>query len=552
MAHILRPYQREAIDALLSYWADGGGNGLIEIPTGGGKSLVIATLCRELLADYPTMRIGVITHVKELVSQNVQELLGVWPGAPVGIYSAGLGRRDLQTRILFMGIQSVHRRAALLGNFDLLLIDEAHLIPRNSDTMYGRFIADCRERVPHLRLVGLTATPYRLDSGRLDEGDEKLFDSLVYVANVRDLIAADYLSPLISKATLAQIDTQGVHRRLGEFVASELEARACIPTVVAAAVQEIVTAGENRAGWLVFCTSVAHAEQVRDEIRRHGVSCETVTGETPAFERDSLVRRYKARQIRCLTSVGVLTTGFNAPHVDLLALLRPTLSTGLYVQMVGRAFRKAEGKENALILDFAGNVVRHGPVDAVNPRGGGGSKDREESEEGDEKVKAKICPACREIVALSTQICGCGFEWPPPPPRHEPRAEEVAILSTEKTAPVLLDVSGAYYTRHSKIAGTDSMLVTYDACGQSIRQWICVEHAGFAGEKARIWWKRMGGALPAPATVEDALSRTDELKYVVAIEVKPNGRFPEIASVRFGEKPTAEERPEWMDEEIPF
>ena len=141
--------------------------------------------------------------------------------------------------------------------------------------------------------------------------------------------------------------------------------------VTRAAVAEIVRHGEGRGSWLVFCSGVAHARHVRDAIRGHGVSCETVTGDTPGPERDGILAAFKAGRLRCVTNANVLTTGFDAPGTDLIALLRPTKSVGLYVQMVGRGTRLAEGKEDCLVLDFAGNTARHGPIDTVD----GGKKE---------------------------------------------------------------------------------------------------------------------------------------------------------------------------------
>ena len=535
---IPRPFQREAVDALYSYWAHGGGNGLLVIPTGGGKSFILALICMELLARYPHMRIGIVTDVKELISQNASELIGVWQQAPVGIYSAGLGRRDLRSRILFMGIQSVHGKVDLLGSFDLLLIDEAHMIPRKADTMYGRFIARCREKTPDMRVVGLTATPYRLDSGRLDRGEGRLFDDVVYEAFVGDLIADGYLSPLFSKATLARINTEGLHRRDGDFIKSEMDERARIPSVVEMAVNEIIELGRDRAGWLAFCTSIEHANEVRDQIRKRGFSCESVTSETAG--RDRIVRQYKARQIRCLTTVGVLTKGFNAPHIDLLAMLRPTLSTGLYVQMVGRAFRLAPGKANALILDFAGNVSRHGPVDAVSPQreGGGGPepKEREEAPEAEAGVKAKECPDCQLLVPVHDPKCACGYEWPVAPARHEARALNVAILSSELAEPEWYPVVDIRYSRHEKFDAPPSLKVTYTVeSGQVYAQWVCFEHATGAKTRAHEWWKRLGANHPVPETVANAEARKDELRKVTHIRVKlPSGgeKFPQIVGYR--------------------
>lgn len=537
----LRPYQREAVDGLYTYWNQGGGNGLIILPTGAGKSLVIATICRELLSSFPDLRIGVVTHVQELIAQNAQELIRAWPQAPVGIYSAGLGRKDAHARIVFMGIQSVHKKADVLGKFDLILVDEAHLIPRNAATMYGRFLARLREVVPDMRIVGLTATPYRLDSGRLDAGDDRLFDGIVYEANVRDLIEQGYLSQLISKASLTQIDTSRLHTRGGEFIEKELAAAAS--SIVDAAVAEIVAVGVDRRGWLAFCSGVEHAEQVRDAIKGHGISCETVVGSTPDGERARIINAYKRRDIRCLTSVGVLTTGFNAPHVDLLAMLRPTLSTGLYVQMVGRGFRLADGKENCLVLDFSGNVRRHGPVDDPRPKrqGGGGKKEEEEpSKVKEDDIRAKECPQCKTIVSLATLRCvACGHEWPKPEARHEAEAEAVAILSTEKLAPQWVAVDATRYVPHEK-AGAPMSVAANFICGVTVyKNWLCFGHQGFPRQKAVEFWSRGGGQMPAPKSAEEALDRIGELRRVEAIRLKLGGQYPEVVGFRF-EEPIAE------------
>ena len=141
----LRDYQRKAIDALYSYFADKVGNPLVVLPTGTGKSVVIAEFVRGAMEAYPDTRILCLTHVKELIAQNFAALLRLWPAAPAGLYSAGLNSRDLRSPILFCGIQSVHSKAYAIQQCDLVLIDEAHLIPRASGTRYRKFLAQLRE-----------------------------------------------------------------------------------------------------------------------------------------------------------------------------------------------------------------------------------------------------------------------------------------------------------------------------------------------------------------------------------------------------------------------
>lgn len=535
----LRPYQRDALDTLYSYWSNGGGNGLLVLPTGAGKSLVLASMVKELLEQFPSFRIAVVTHSRELIVQNFGEILKIWPSAPAGIYSAGVGRRDARAKVLFCGVQSVFSKTNVIGPFDLLIVDEAHLIPRSSATMYGRFIRDLLEQTPDMRIVGLTATPYRLDSGRLDEGDGSMFDDIVYDAPVTDLIDAGYLSPLISRAGASQIDTSQVHTRAGDFVQSELESEAI--KVVKEAVAELVQFGQDRRAWLAFCSGVAHAEAVAAEIRGHGIEAQSVDGSMDKATRDGLIARFRAGNIRALTSVNVLSIGFNVPHVDLVALMRPTKSTGLYVQQVGRGFRTAPGKENALILDYAGVVRRHGPVDAVVGENSGG-KGKGKKTEGDPEIRAKECPECQTLAALNQRTCKvCGHEWKvEEKPKHDSHADaSTGILSTERVPPKMLPVVEWNMIRYSKHGSPDSVKVTIYAGVQSFNEWLAFEFAGRGRQHACEWWMLHGGATPFPKTTEEALERRAELTCPATISVKPDGKYFTITSRTFERKEKA-------------
>ena len=406
----LRPYQSAAIEAIYGYFGRQIGNPLVVLPTGTGKAICIAAFMKRAIGDWSDTRILIVTHVKELIAQNYGELIRLWPGAPAGIYSAGLNKRDLHAQILFAGIQSIHKRAYDIQRCDLALIDEAHLIPRTSNTMYRRFLGELATINPHLKTIGFTATPYRLDSGMLHEGDGALFTDIAYEAGVAEMIAQGYLCEVMPKRTETQLDTSGVGSRGGEFIAGQLEAAIDVEAVTEAAVDEIVRHGGDRGSWLVFCAGVRHAEHVRDAIKGRGFSCEAILGETASAERDRVIAAFKRGDIRCLTNANVLTTGFNAPGVDLIAMLRPTKSVGLYVQMIGRGTRLANGKDNCLVLDFAGNVERHGPIDRID-----GRKRKKDDEEGTAPVKA--CPDCQTIVHASTRLCPtCGHAFPPPKP----------------------------------------------------------------------------------------------------------------------------------------
>lgn len=258
---ILRPYQSAAIDATWNYLRQQPGNPCIVIPTGGGKTLCLAEIIRYALTEWPGTRICVLAHVRELVEQNATKLRAYWPQAPLGIYSASLKRRDRFEPVIFASIQSVAKKSAQLGRFDLLLVDEAHRVPLRAEGQYREFIDGCRRFNPALRIAGLTATPYRLGGGPVC-GPDYILNDVCYEARVGDLIRDGYLSRLVSKAGTARADLSGVHIRNGEYAGGQLE-RACnITSVVEAACDEIVSYCSDRRAWIVFAAGIAHAEHV--------------------------------------------------------------------------------------------------------------------------------------------------------------------------------------------------------------------------------------------------------------------------------------------------
>ena len=463
-----------------------------------------------------------------MIQQNFMALLRAWPEAPAGIYSAGLSRRDIGAQVLFAGIQSIHRHAMRVQRCDLVLIDEAHLLGRNDSGMYRGFLKELNDiNAGLLKVVGFTATPYRLDSGLLHEGKDRLFTDIAYHVPVLEMIQQGYLCPVVPKQTETQLDVGGVGSRGGEFIAKDLEAAVDRDEVTRAAVAEIVQHGEGRGSWLIFCSGVAHARHVRDAIRDHGDSCETVTGDTPGPEHDRILAAFKAGRLRCVTNANVLTTGFDAPGTDLIALLRPTKSVGLYVQMVGRGTRIAEGKDDCLVLDFAGNTARHGPIDTVD-----GHKRKKSDEPGEAPIK--VCPECNTINHASVRHCTkCDYAFPPPEVKVAPQAASNALLSTQIQAE-WCDVTGVTYVRHEKPGKPASLRVTYE-CGLARHsEWVCFEHTGFPREKAVGWWRRRTEGAPSPATVDEALEQLSALRRPTAIQVRPTGQYTEIAAARFG------------------
>lgn len=527
----LRPYQQESIDAIYSYFERATGNPLVALPTGTGKSVCIGEFVRGACERYGDTRIVMLTHVKELIEQNFQKLIQLWPSAPAGIYSAGLGRRDLHSQIVFAGIQSIHRHALNMGRVDLIVVDECHLIPRKSDTMYGRFLEQVRLHSPNVKVIGFTATPFRMDSGMLTEGKNAIFDEVCYEMTILDAIEQGWLAEPRPKDTKTKLDVSGVGTRGGEFIAGQLERAVDVDEVTQAAVREIVQHGHNRRGWLVFCAGVEHAYHVRDAVRAHGVSAETITGDTPKADRARILRDFKAGRIKCLTNRDVLTTGFDAPHTDLLALMRPTKSAGLLVQMVGRGTRLADGKSDCLVLDFAGNFERIGPIDRIKVK-----RPRESEEAGEAPIK--VCPECAEICYAGVRLCpACGHEFPPPEPELKKQASADAVLSNQLTAE-WAQVTGVMYGLHTKPGKPPSLKVTY-VCGlTSFTEWVCPEHVGFARQKFCSWWMARCGE-PVPNTVMEALDRKEEIRTPTQIRIEPDGKYKRVTAYDFEDREAA-------------
>lgn len=533
----LRPYQSEALDGVFDWWEKGGGNPLVIIPTGGGKSLILAGLIHQILLISPSERILVLTHVKELIEQNHRQLLRCWPGAPAGIYSAGVGRREHDAQVCFAGIQSVHEKAARIGRADLVFIDEAHLVPKEGMGMYRKFLGALRSMNSHLKVVGLTATPFRTDSGLLHEGEDRLFDGIAYTADLVRLVREGYLSPIVAKHTGSEIDTLGVHTQAGEFVAKELEAAAMAGDLVATSCAEIVRRGADRKQWLVFTCGIGHAEAVADELRRHGIDCETIFGETDKGDRAEIIDRFKGGRLRCIVNVNVLTTGFDAPAVDLIAILRPTKSPGLFVQMCGRGLRIAEGKANCLLLDFGGNLRRHGPLDQVRAQ----VRARKPGE-GSGEAPVKTCPICEsEVAAAALQCPDCGYEWPPREIKHDERPDHAdAIAGLVSPADVIQrwQVQRVRYSYHHKTGKEHPVLRVQYECGfqQRASEWVCFDHPGYPRKKACQWWTKAGGKLPHPCNVAEAEIRAQEnreLPFPREITVDTRGKYPTVLAAKW-------------------
>ncbi|MBQ6773480.1 MAG: DEAD/DEAH box helicase [Synergistaceae bacterium] len=410
MIKALRDYQVKAIRETYKWLAANDGNPCIVAPTGSGKAYIIAGFCEDILHRSPERKILVLSHVKELLVQDAEKITIAWPEAPVAIYSAGLGSKATNT-ITVAGIQSIWKKASELGHIDLIIVDEAHTIQNEDSGMYRTLISDLKAINPKLRIIGLTATPYRLGQGLLTEGDEAIFDALIEPVTIQELVKRGYLAKLTSTFTDFQINTDGIKRVQGDFEKRELETRVNSENINAQVVNETIKRAGDRTAWLIFCVSISHAEAMCTEFRAHGVTCEAITSKTSGEERDRIFQDFKAGKIKAVTNVGVATTGFDYPDIDVIVMARPTLSPGLYAQMSGRGMRlKSEGHhKDCIVLDFAGNIARHGPVTKIIPPRRTIAKSTRITTENIGEM-FKLCPKCKKAVLKRARTCpNCNY-----------------------------------------------------------------------------------------------------------------------------------------------
>jgi DNA repair protein RadD len=443
----------------------------------------------------------ILAHRKELVEQNAAELAGMYGGS-IGIYAAALDKRDTMTDITYASIDSVFKKAGEFPPIDVIMIDEAHRIPVKGEGKYRTFIAQAIAINPNLRVVGLTATPYRVGSGPICH-PQHILNHVCYEAKIGPLIEDGFLCPLRAKVSSHTPDISTVKKAsTGDFIQRQLSAIVDVPELVQDAVAEIVGIinKEQRRSVVVFCVDIAHSKHVSQAFASHGIEAPAVTGKTSTTNRDKIVEDFRAGKTRVLCNVNVYTEGFNVKQVDCVVLLRPTASCGIYVQCVGRGLRLHPQKANCLVLDYGGNIERHGPIDALD----GGV------------VKMAKCGECAECFSRALGACpSCGWVIPKKEVEdmerqeaerkmHDRKAAEAAILSTDE---ILLQVDGVLCDMHLHKDGRQSLRVTYRCGLQMIPEWVCLDHDGYAGKCARDWWAARFGWLEAERiTLDDALT----------------------------------------------
>jgi DNA repair protein RadD len=527
----LRPYQQRVLDDLWNWFSrHDDGNPIIKACVGAGKSLMIAAVVQRAAAEAPGTRALVIVHQKELLEQNVDKMVRIAPEMSVGIYSAGAGRRDLGCQVTFATIGSVWKHAHKLGRIDMVMCDECHLVNTKQQGMWRSFLSDLAKYCPGARTFGWTGTDFRGNGVYLTAGEEALFTHVAATVTMKELLADGFLSPLTPAMTQARIDTEDVKVSGEDYNVSSLAEATDRDELVQETCNEIVELARDRKLWLVFAVTIKHAEHVRDALRQRGISAEMVSAETPKGERDALIAAFRAGRIRCLVNVAVLTTGFDVPELDFIALLRATKSPVLYVQIAGRGMRLAPGKRDCLWADFTDTTARLGPVDEV--------KGRTPSTRGAGEAPFRICPNCGSRGQASAREClDCGFQFPAPDPvKHGRAARGDAVLSSQVQPEKDFDVTRVLYNVHTKEGRPSSMRVEYWA-GPSLiaKEWVHFDATGYLRLKAESWWRMrsLGAGLPATTSEAVAQAAGGALTSPHGITIDTRQKYPDILSYRW-------------------
>lgn len=535
MSYVLRWYQEDAVNAIYNYFVQGGrGNPVVAMPTGSGKSLVIAEFIKRTLMTWSNQRCLMLTHRKELIKQDYDKLIEAWPFAPAGIFSAGLKQKNASAPITFGGIASVVNALAEFNWFDLVFVDEAHLISDSESSMYWQVITHLRKINPNLKVIAFSATIFRLGMGMLTEG--KLFTDVCYditgVEPINRLIFEGYLSALIPRPTKTKLDVTNVGVVRGEYKQGEVAKAVDKETITYAACQEAIFHGHDRRVWLAFSSGIEHAEHISSMLNGLGISATFVHSKISAEERDNRIAAFKRGRFRAMVNANILTTGFDHPPIDMILMLRPTMSAGLWVQMLGRGMRPYVSlswtKHNCLVLDYAGNTRRLGPInDPVIPN----PKSKTPG-----IAPVKTCERCGDLNHISVRFCiSCGFEFGFAV-KIEEKASGDALLKGDLPQVETYNVRTVVINPHIKKvngveAGFPTLQIDYYVEGRKkpIKEFVSFDerHKQFFLKISRDWWKKRHWTRP-PSNNDEALRYISELRNPRQIRVHVNRDYPEI------------------------
>ena len=571
----LRPYQNISVYSIFEYFENHGGtdpktgfpiqaNPIVAMQTGLGKSIVLAEFFKRALEYYPQTRGIMATHVKELIVQNYSKIKTIWPEVPLGVYSAGLNKSETYQPIIYGGIRSMVGKFPMFGYRDFILIDEAHLVSPDAEASYVKFIwelmygdyvkpgvmpteeqfqkalknPNCN---PYLKVIGLSATPFRQGLGMLTNGS--IFTDFCYnscnIQGWSQMLAQGYLAPLYPRPTRTTLDVSGVKVTNGEFNQAELQAKIDKKDINQRCLLELLEHAQDKRCGLIFASGIDHAEHLADLMNnKFNEECVLVHSGNKEFPRTKVenevaLKLWKSGKVKWAVNVNALTTGVDKPELDIIGMLRPTLSSSLWVQMLGRGTRPCDGKKACIVLDFAGNTPRIGPVD--DPR----IPKQKSGQDGEMPVK--ICGVCGTYNhARATECLACGTPFPVNQ-KLTSTASTSALLRSEMPVIETYKVTHVVYAPYTTKAQQREMIkVAYYCDGlKTFFEYITVESkvpggkVDYSVKRGRDWFRqRFAGEPPLLNSV--VLQNSHLLRMPAKINVWTNKQYPEVLSADFG------------------
>ena len=522
-----------------------------------GKSHVIAGFIHLVLSNWPDQRILNLTHVKELIEQSYSKLVSLWPAAPAGIYSAGLKRKEVHFPITFAGVASVVNNIDYFARTNLIIIDEADLVSPKDETMYMKIINRIREHNPRLRVIGLTATPWRSKEGSLINCGG-IFTHICYDATGIEkfnwFLEEGYLVPLVPKPTETELEVDVSTFRTvgGEFNQEDVQKAVDVERITRRVLEEAADIGHDRKKWLIFCAGIQHCVHVSEILDQMGIPNGYVHSHRKEYPyphelRGQTLEQFKHGHLRAVSNNSVLSVGYDEPGIDLIIHLKPMNTSRRWVQELGRGTRTnyapgydlntKEGrleaiymsdKRNCMVLDYGRNTERLGPInDPVMPEPKRRGKKKDSPVQ--RVAPVKVCPNCTTYIPYVARECfHCGYQYPEEEVRLENTASEKALIATT-TEPVIEEFPVDYvtYKKHTK-ANTNSSTfqITYYSNVQSFREFIPI-----GSERGRrysnFWWHERTGEF-CPDSIDEALKQVSKLKVPVKLRVWTNKQYPEI------------------------
>jgi len=544
-----RWYQEGAVEALFNSVQKKGCHPIAAIPTAGGKTPILCKLVDRILSENPKENILVLSHVKEILEQDYDAMREFfeWDDdadclsdySQIGVYSQGLKKKEVK-KITVAGIQSVWRKPEIFKKFGVVIIDECHLITTEDDGMYRSFLGALQANY-----VGLTATPYRTGHGYIHKGEGALFNELAYdltsFDNFNRLTDEGFLSPLFSMKTKLSMGEEKFKIVAGDFSQKDMSSKLDRDAITDAAIKEVLKFGKKYNRWLFFAIDIKHAENITRKLIEAGISAIAIHSKMEG-DRDQILKDSKAGKYRAVVNVDILTTGYNDPKIDLIVLMRPTQSPIIHVQTIGRGLRVHEDKEHCLVLDFAGNCKRLGPVNDVLV------KDPSEKKCGNGGPMVKDCPECGIQNHLSAKKCAnCDFIFPVAEKIKQIADSEADVVrraevpkKAEKpfVEPRWFDVNEINFSVGvSKYSKPNSFLVKYGCGLTKFTEQVCIEHTGYARYLALFWIKNNWIDANSPEGLDSAglleAAKDGKIKIPSRIKVDTNGKYTRFIEKEF-------------------